>query len=459
MAQESYVITQPTAADPRSSLRILVVEDNPADARLTLAALRNQLMGCEMFVVASCRDALAFLERHRDNPVDVVLLDVRLPDGSGLDVLQRLRDDGQLDHTRVVVFSGAHDGEQVVRAHELGASFYLLKPADLASYDTVVHAITRCVTTESPDATPGTGADGFDAQPTILLVEDSPSDARLVTDLLEHGWTAGFAVQHVERLAAARLAIGENVWAIVLDLSLPDANGLTAVEELHAVAPFTPIVVLTGLDDESAGMRALQHGAQDYLQKDGLTNELLGRSVQFAIQRTNALAALTRLATHDSLTDLPNRTLLLDRLQIALARAKRLGTHVAALFIDIDDFKAVNDHYGHQAGDAVLKEAARRMLAALRTSDTVCRLAGDEFAILCEDVPDEQTALIVAERVGRTLAAPYELDSVTIDIKASIGVAMASETLLDAAALLRTADAAMYKAKRATKTHEPHGDA
>src|SRR5206468_3147010 len=116
------------------------------------------------------------------------------------------------------------------------------------------------------------------------------------------------------------------------------------------------------------------HGAQDYLEKDNLTNDLLGRSVQFAIQRTNALAALTRLATHDSLTDLPNRTLLLDRLQIALARAKRLGTHVAALFIDIDDIKAI------------------------------------------------------------------------------IGVAMASESLLDAAALLRTADAAMYKAKRATKT-------
>jgi diguanylate cyclase (GGDEF)-like protein len=432
-------------------LRILVVEDNPADTRLTLAALRNELTDCEMFVVASCCDALVFLDRHLDNPVDVVLLDVRLPDGSGLDVLQRLRDDGQLEHTRVVVFSGAHDGAQVVRAHELGASFYLLKPADLASYDAVVHAITRCVTAEPPDTTTAGSDDDFDARPTILVVEDSPSDARLVADLLQHGWTAGFAVQHVDRLAAARLAIGENVWAILLDLSLPDANGFTAIEELHAVAPFTPIVVLTGLGDDSAGMRALQHGAQDYLEKDGLTNELLGRSVQFAIQRTNTLATLTRLATHDSLTDLPNRTLLLDRLQIALARAKRLGTHVAALFIDIDDFKAVNDRHGHQAGDTVLKEVARRMQAALRTSDTVCRLAGDEFAVLCEDVPDEHTALIVAERVGRALAAPYELDSDTIDVTASIGVAMASETLLDAAALLRTADAAMYKAKRATK--------
>jgi diguanylate cyclase (GGDEF)-like protein len=452
MGQESYSIRQPTGVEPYPSLRILVVEDNPADTRLTLAALRSQLPGCEMFVVTSCRDALAFLERHRDDPVDIVLLDVRLPDGSGLDVLQRLRDDGQLEHTRVVVFSGAHDGEQVVRAHQLGASFYLLKPADLASYDTVVDAITRCVTAEPTETARWARDDGFDARPTILLVEDSPSDARLVTDVLQHGWTAGFAVQHVERLAAARLAIGENVWAILLDLSLPDANGFTAIEELHAVAPFTPIVVLTGLDDESAGMRALEHGAQDYLEKDGLTHDLLGRSVQFAIQRTNALAALTRLATHDSLTDLPNRTLLLDRLQIALARAKRLGTHVAALFIDIDDFKAVNDRHGHQAGDALLKEAARRMQAALRTSDTVCRLAGDEFAVLCEDVPDEHTARIVAERVGRALAAPYELDSVTIDIKASIGVAMASETLLDAAALLRTADAAMYKAKRETKT-------
>jgi DNA-binding response OmpR family regulator len=136
---------------PRSALRILVVEDDPADAHLTEAALREQLIGCEVFILATCRDALAFVERHRDAPVDIVLLDVKLPDGNGIDLLQRLQDDGRLEHTRVVVFSGARDGRQVVRAYELGASFYLVKPGDFGAYDKVVDALRRCVTTPLPE--------------------------------------------------------------------------------------------------------------------------------------------------------------------------------------------------------------------------------------------------------------------------------------------------------------------
>ncbi len=455
MSFDTSSIAQRMRAEARSALRILVVEDEPADARLTMTTLREQL-DCDVFMVPTRGDALAFLERHRDAPLDVVLLDLTLPDGHGLDVLQHLRDSGQLEHTRVVVFSGARDGDQIVRAYELGASFYLVKPADLGDYDKVVDAIRRCVTTEPSENLPAADI-AVDARPTILLVEDSPSDARLVTDLLQQGWTAGFRVQHVDRLADARRAIGDNVWAIVLDLSLPDANGTTAIEELRALAPFTSIVVLTGLNDYAAGPRALEHGAQDYLEKDRVTSDMLARSVQFAIERTKALATVTRLATYDPLTDLPNRALMLDRLQIALARSKRLGTGVAVLFVDIDDFKAVNDRHGHEAGDEVLKEAARRMTAAVRPSDTVCRLGGDEFVVVCDDVPDEQTAVFVADRVGRALSGTIEFAGTAIEIKASIGVAMATESVHEAAALLRNADAAMYDAKRASTTRGPRG--
>ncbi len=156
---------------------------------------------------------------------------------------------------------------------------------------------------------------------------------------------------------------------------------------------------------------------------------------------------LEHQAAHDPLTGLPNRALLLDRVQVALARAERHGRAVAVLFLDLDHFKVVNDSLGHNLGDQLLVAAAERLTYALRPGDTVARFGGDEFVILCEDLTGERDATVVAERAERALSGPYQLDENEVHITVSTGIALTdggSETADD---LLRDADAAMYQAK------------
>jgi diguanylate cyclase (GGDEF)-like protein/PAS domain S-box-containing protein len=150
-------------------------------------------------------------------------------------------------------------------------------------------------------------------------------------------------------------------------------------------------------------------------------------------------------ATHDELTGLPNRTLLLDRLEHALR--ERDGAPLAVLFVDLDHFKLVNDGYGHEAGDRVLREVARRLCAAVRPADTVARLAGDEFVVLCERLPYVAEAYRLAERILAAVTQPFPVDHSTITLGASVGLAEAEDRTLTPDELLRAADQAMFEAK------------
>jgi len=159
--------------------------------------------------------------------------------------------------------------------------------------------------------------------------------------------------------------------------------------------------------------------------------------------------ALRHQALHDPLTGLPNRSLFLDRLEHALRHARRLGTSVAVLFVDIDRFKVVNDSLGHDTGDSVLKQLVPRLQEAVRGADTVARFGGDEFVILCEDLDNELGAVHIAERVRRELHAPFHLGNDDHFLAASIGISVSGREGEDASDLLRDADAAMYLAKAA----------
>lgn len=152
------------------------------------------------------------------------------------------------------------------------------------------------------------------------------------------------------------------------------------------------------------------------------------------------------LATHDELTGLPNRALFNDRLHLALARAERSRESIGVVFIDLDNFKVVNDTLGHATGDKLLKQAALRLLDCVRAEDTVARLGGDEFVVLLETA-DRHEATLTAERLLSTLSASYQFDEHECFISASIGLSMFPEDATDASALMRNADSAMYRAK------------
>lgn len=196
------------------------------------------------------------------------------------------------------------------------------------------------------------------------------------------------------------------------------------------------------------------------LRKDGTTfplslsvSEVLAgdRTTYAGILRDNSErrafeVQLEHQATHDPLTGLPNRMLLLDRLGQALARAARSGNATAVLFIDLDRFKVVNDGLGHDAGDRLLAEVARRFRDSVRAFDTVARFGGDEFVVLCDEIDDTATLVALARRVAGALQHPFVLDDTELRVTASTGIALAegTDTPTD---LLRKADVAMYRAK------------
>src|ERR1700732_4332480 len=414
---------------------------------------------------------------------------------------------------------------------------------------------------------------------TLLLIEDNPGDARLFYETFKEQDSRNTEITHVKSMSEAEKHLAAHeVDIIILDLGLPDVQGLTAVRRAHAAAPRVPLVVLTVLDDESLAIQALQEGAQDYLIKgqietrgllralrhsaerkimddalfrekelaqvtlnsigdavvctdirgnitflnlvaekmtgwsrqdaagqpmakvcrilDAMTRKTTPNPMEMAVgqdrtvhlpsncilirrdgfeipiedsvapihdregQATGAVIVLrdvsaaramalemTHSAQHDSLTGLPNRMLLNDRVSQAIALAQRHMKKVAVLFLDLDGFKHINDSLGHPIGDKLLQSIAKRLVDCVRGSDTVSRQGGDEFVVLLSEVEHPEDAAITARRLLQAVAEPHSIDQHDLHITASIGVSVYPDDGLDAETLIKNADTAMYQAK------------
>lgn len=282
---------------------------------------------------------------------------------------------------------------------------------------------------------------------TVLLVEDSPMDAEFTEIILERAGLGG-GLRVAESVALAVEAVSAEVPdVILLDLGLPDAADFEGVHLLARQAPATPIVVLTGQGHDDLAIEALESGAQDYVVKDQLTPEVLGRAIRYSIERKRSERELTLAARFDALTGLVNRSSFLGQVDHALARAARNGTTVDLLFIDLDRFKNVNDSLGHAAGDELLRQVATRLKACVRVSDIVARLGGDEFTVLLEESESPSAASVVGKKILSALGEPFEIAGVEVVVTPSIGVAGFPAAGKDTAALLQHADTAMYSAK------------
>ena len=183
---------------------------------------------------------------------------------------------------------------------------------------------------------------------------------------------------------------------------------------------------------------------------DGQLQHYVGAFSDISVLKEHE-ADLDRIAHYDVLTAVPNRRLLGDRLDQAIARARRLGKNLAVCYLDLDGFKAINDQFGHQGGDLLLVEIARRLLAMSRADDTVARLGGDEFVLLWNDIDAEADCLQALDRILIEVSAPTVIDGVEVSVSASIGVTLYPEDNVDADSLLRHADHAMYSAKQMGK--------
>jgi len=283
----------------------------------------------------------------------------------------------------------------------------------------------------------------------LLLIEDNPGDLLLTKRMLEKAEHTKFHINHADSLSTGiKRALEGSLDVILSDLNLPDSPRVETFFKLKLHVPEIPIVVLSGFADEEMSLKAVRAGAQDYLVKGKIDGNILERSLLFAIERKKAEDIINTFAYHDSLTGLPSRTLFNDRFAMAMADSKRNDKKTAVIILDLDHFKNVNDNFGHDVGDDLLKEVSGRLTSILRQTDTVCRMGGDEFALLISDASAREMIEEVAQRILAAIGKPFSLHGVKAWISASLGIAIYPEDGENLETLFKHADIAMYEVKK-----------
>jgi diguanylate cyclase (GGDEF)-like protein len=299
----------------------------------------------------------------------------------------------------------------------------------------------------------------------LLIVEDDLRSARSLRELLETSGDPHFTIRHVTTANAACEAVrAGDIDVVMLDLGLPDATDLQALIRLEAAVHEIPVIVLTGRDDALAN-DALHFGAEDYLRKGEFDFDSLIRSIRYAVERhrgvrdlarvkkqlESANRDLERLTLIEPLTELLNRRGLQQALSREVQHLSRGVTSSAVLVVDLDDFKQINDHLGHGAGDVVLKEVGRRLRGCVRAVDYVGRIGGDEFMLLLPETdPPEVTR--VAERVRLAIAtAIIQHSTGTVTLTASIATMLLTEEMPAVDQLLARAHLLLARAKHEGK--------
>ena len=256
-----------------------------------------------------------------------------------------------------------------------------------------------------------------------LLVENNPDDAKLALDLLQETEKGQIEVTHVERLSNALHRLGrESFDAILMDRAVVDTHGLDTLDLIQAALGRMPIVVLGEKDDEAAERQMIQHGAQEVVIKEGSTAEQLTRAVRHAVERKKAEQHLSYLAQHDPLTALANRVLFRDRMNHAVAMAKRKKHVVGLILCGLDRLTETNRTFVAQFGDLMLKEAADRLKKCLREVDTAARLSGDEFTCLLEGINSRADMEIVGDRILKAFAQPWAIEEQEMAVTVSLGL-------------------------------------
>ncbi|MFD1331286.1 PleD family two-component system response regulator [Methylopila musalis] len=444
--------------------RVLVVDDVPSNLRLLEARLTAEYF--DVITATSGQEALDICARAQ---CDIVLLDVIMPGMDGLETCRRLKADPRTHHIPVVMVTALDQPGDRVRGLEAGADDFLLKPvADVALFARL-RSLTRLkmmsdelrlrarATREvrvSDALAAAMADDGYGGR--ILMVDDRDGDLDAVASALSarHEVT----LERCPHEALFRAADGAfDLMIVALELKDSDALRLCAQTRSLERTRALPILLIADADATPRVLRGLEVGVNDYVTRPVDLNELMARArtqvrrKRYADHLRADLQTTAEQAITDDLTGLHNRRHFDARLPILLEEAASRHEPLSVLMIDIDFFKAINDQHGHDAGDAVLREFARRLKACMRGGDLICRLGGEEFVAAMPDT-DGEVAKLVAERVRACIAAtPIRVGGAGVieaAITASIGVASVGPGADGAETLLKRADLALYEAKR-----------
>ena len=419
---------------------VLLIQDDPVDAKSVQEALANSSDGSfQLEWVRSCSEGLERLAREEEAQsgcIAAVLVDLFLPDSQGIETFDRLF--RAAPHIPILVLSAPEHKDIAKLAVQHGGQDYLLKsrvdgymlPKALGSM------LERAAITEAL----------FEEKERAQVTLNSIGDAVMSSDV--HGKVTYLNVAAENLTGWSRMeAAGQPLEEVfrIIDATTREAasNPMALAMRENKTVGLAANCVLVRRDGVEA---AIEDSAAPIHDRRG---QVIGAVMVFHdVSVTRALSLrMSRLAQYDSLTDLPNRMLLNDRLTHAIALAQRHRHRLAVLFLDVDRFKHVNDSLGHDIGDRLLQSVARRLLACVRTSDTVSRQGGDEFVILLSEVAHTQDAAATAAKILRALSPPHRIDQHNLHSTASIGIVIYPDDGTDSETLLKHADFAMYHAK------------
>ena len=304
----------------------------------------------------------------------------------------------------------------------------------------------------------------------VLMIDDDEDEFVITRDLLSD-LGEGYRLSWFDTFEKGMSEILKDDYTVcLLDFNLGAESGIDFLEEAVSRDCQIPIILLTGQGDYQVDVAAMKAGASDYLDKRQLSPPILERAIRYAIERKKSEDKIRFLAYYDQLTRLPNRMLFSDRLKTAFAAARRHGRMCAVMFLDIDNFKWINDTLGHSLGDFLIQEVANRLLSVLRREDsiargrfdpmldTVARFGGDEFTVLLNEIKGPSTASLVAERIRHSLLTPMALEGHELTVTVSIGISIYPTDGDDVETVMKNADIAMYKSKSVGKDNFQYFD-
>ena len=283
----------------------------------------------------------------------------------------------------------------------------------------------------------------------VLLIEDDPGDVYLLRRMLAEASARRIELEPADLLAKGLALLAEGGFDVLLvDLDLPDSSGLATFQTVRRRAPDLPVIVLSGLDDETVALVAVREGAQDYLVKGQFEGQLLVRSIRYAIERHRLQQSLRDLSLRDDLTGLYNcrgLTTLADQ-QVKMAR--RRGSCLLLAFADLDGLKEINDTHGHSVGNEAITATARVLRETFRDSDIVARFGGDEFVVLLPET-EARDFEVPARRLANRVAAFNREATRPFTLSLSLGIATWDPRQPGSLEqLIERADQAMYEEKR-----------
>ncbi len=418
--------------------RILYMEDDPGLSRLLQKSLQRR--GYTVDIAADGEEGLAKLAA---SPYDLLLVDYNMPFCGGIDVIRALSARGMLLPT--IMVTGQGNEEVAVEALKLGASDYIAKDVEMKYLELLPVVIDRVLYQQHILR---------ERKHMETTIKESEERYRLLVDLSPDGIAVHAEGKFVFINPAGARYLGASspaqlIGKSVVDVVHPDYHDIAServclLEQKQTSVPWLEekFIRLDGeeIDVEVAGVPFTYQGKP--------AAQVIFRDIS---ERKMVEERLERLALYDTLTGLPNRTLFFDRMKQLLALAKRNHYVLALLYMDFDRFKAVNDTLGHEAGDLLLAEAARRMTSCTRKADTVARMGGDEFIGICGKIAAPADAGIVAQKIINALAEPFHIKGSECAIGASIGISLYPHDGDDVETLLSKADAAMYRVKESGK--------